>query len=124
EPGVVFVGVVGAAGEQLDDRAEGALGREDGAALAGLFVEGLVAVAVGVIALEDGFDEVEVLDRIGDEDGAGEGGVGDGFGNLGFAAAGDGAGLVAEETFGGGAAQTPAGGGIGPHHLDLVAAGE
>ena len=124
KPGVVFVGVVGAAGEEFNDGAEGALGGEDGAALAGFFVEGVVAVSVGVVAFEDGIDEVEVFDVIGDEDGAGEDGVGDGFGNFGFTAAGDGAGLVAEEAFGGGAAEAPAGGGIGADHFDFVAGGE
>lgn len=59
-----------------------------------------------------------------DDHRAGDHGVGQGFGDLGFSAAGDGAGFVAESAFGVGADEAPALALGGFDHFDFVAGGE
>ena len=85
EPGVVLVGEIGRGREEFDDGAEGAARAEDGARIGAAFLG--LAETLRVVAREEGFDGVEVSLDVGDEDGAAEDGVGDGFGDLGFAAA-------------------------------------
>ena len=96
EPRVVFRRVIlFVRREQLDDRAERALRRKHGAIVRAVLFD----KARRVIAVDQFFNEVEIFFQIRDEDRAGENRVGDGLGDFRFAAAGNGAGLVANETF-------------------------
>jgi len=69
--------------EELDDRAERTLRRENGA----LVRARLVRETTGVIAVNQFGHAVEIVLKVGDEHRAGQNGVGDGLGNLRFAAA-------------------------------------
>ena len=69
--------------EQLDDRAERPLRGKNGA----LVRARLVRKSTGVIAVDQFGHAVKIVLKIGDEHRSGQNGVGDGLGNLRFAAA-------------------------------------
>src|SRR5581483_10541284 len=105
--------------EQFDDGAEGTFGTEDGALV--LSILGRILEAAGVIAPHQAGNLVEILFEIGDEDRALDHRVGDRLGDFRFAAAGDGAGFVAERGFGDGAHEAPGAIAGGLLHLDAIA---
>ena len=120
QPRVVFGGVLlGAGREQLDHRAERALGTEDAAAVALELPAREKTVAV--IALNQFADPVEILREIADEHRPLQNRVADGFRDFRFAAARDGAGFVAGGALTGGADQPPRAAAGGLEHAHLVA---
>ena len=74
-------------------------------------------VPVGAVAPDQLANAVHVVVEVGDEDRSRQDGVGNGFGDLRLAPAGDRARLVAEQSFGGGADEMP--GGMGGWLLDV-----
>ena len=113
--------VVGGRGEQFHDRAKRTFGIENAPRVAARL--GRVAEAVRVIARDQLRHQIEVLLEIRRENRAVKDGVGDGFGNFRFAAAGDGGRLVAQSWLGHGADQAPEAHGGRPLQLHAIAGG-
>ena len=122
EPLVIFVGVCGILREKSNDRAKGSGGAKQRAAFLPWFVGVLITISeVSVNEFKGGF---EVFLEVADDDRARDHGVGERFGNLRLATAGNGAGFMAKGALGIGSDQPPALALRGFHHLDLVAGGE
>jgi hypothetical protein len=103
-PLIVFGLVVALVGrEELDDGTQGTFGAENGT----LVRPGWIAEAIAVIARQQFGDQIEIALEVRHENRAGDDGVGDGLGNLGLAAAGDGAGFVTEDALADGADEAP-----------------
>jgi hypothetical protein len=104
-PFVVLVGVVIRRREQFDHGAERSLRAQNGAcgatAARGVFVD------AGEVSAQYFVDDAEVVFEIADEDAAFEDDAGERFRNFGFAAAGDGARLVAENAIGARGGEAP-----------------
>ena len=105
QEGVVLVGVHVRRREQLDDAAQRAALGEDGAVVGALV--GRVDEAVGVVAVEDALDGVQVGLHVPDVGLAEDDGVEDRLGDLRLAAPGDGGRLVQLGVPGGGADHVP-----------------
>ena len=108
QEGVVLLGVHRRRRQQLDDASQRAALGEDRAVVVALV--GRVDEAVGVVAVEDRLDGVEVLVDVADVGLTEDEGVQEGLGDLRLAAAGDGGRLVGLRGPGGGAHQVPLGG--------------
>ena len=92
QPKVVLRRVFALVGrEEFDDGAQRALRRQKRPVVS----FGRTLKPARVVVVDQGGDAVEVGFHVGDENGAIEDGVGNGLGDLGLAAAGDGAGLMA-----------------------------
>jgi len=123
QPGVVVVGEVGRRRQHADHRAEAAIVAEDGAADVAVFLFAAGPEAPGEVVGEDAFHQVEILLDVGDEQRAVDHRVAERLGYFRLTAAGDGAGLVAENAFGIGADQPPGRRAWVFLHFQLVAIG-
>ena len=123
EPGVELRLAARRGGQELDHRAQAALRAQGLAPGVAVLVLEAREQAVGVVAVEDPLDGIQILVQVIDEDGPVEHGVVQGLGDLRLAAARDGAGLVAEGPLRVGPDQAPGRGARVLLHLHLVAVG-
>ena len=120
QPAVVVVGIFrGGRREELDDGTERAFGTQQGPAIRA--PAGGIAETLGVVVGQQGGDRVEIGGKIGDEHRAGDDGIVETFGDLGFSAAGDGAGLVTKRALGVRADEAPGAAAAGFFEVNLVA---